>query len=292
MKTEQIITLLFLSLFTITGIAKVTSLEAESFSQITTIVTEKSQQYGSKNTLIVFDIDNTLLTSNVDLGGDIWYQWQSQKLPVTPTREQIVPCLYEDAIGLLYKLGTMKPTERQVPSLIIHWQQGGHDVIALTARAPNVRPATERALTRHGIDFTPSAVGHEGTNAPVYQNMLTLSDQTREMSYMKGIMMTTGLNKGEALKYLIKRTGEDYRAIVFVDDSINNITNMTDSYKNIDKVDLTAIHYTYIEQQRIKQFGALLTQQQADSMATQWKELDQQLNDIFPGRINGGKCLN
>ncbi|MCV6038257.1 DUF2608 domain-containing protein, partial [Escherichia coli] len=31
---------------------------------------------------MVFDIDNTLLTSGTRIGGDIWYQWQTDKLPL------------------------------------------------------------------------------------------------------------------------------------------------------------------------------------------------------------------
>lgn len=286
------ITIMMLLLFPLWTYAGMTVTEQSSFHQVSAAVTQKSQQYGAEHILIVLDIDNTLLTSEVDLGGDVWYQWQTGKLKIKPTTAQKVPCLYQDAIGLLYKLGTMKPTEAQVPSLIQHWQQSGHGVIALTARAPNVRPATERALARRGIDFSSSAVGHDDKGAPVYRQRITLDHQTREMSYMKGIMMTTGLNKGEALKYLLKQTDAQFKAIVFVDDSEKNIMHVQNSFKGVKNIDLTAIHYTHIEQERIKAFGTVLTQQQANTMASQWDQLNQMLDSIFPGRINAGECLN
>ncbi len=292
MKTVVALISIVLLSFISTAFAKTTRIDAESFSQVTDIVTNTSQHYGAQQTLIVFDIDNTLLTSDVDLGGDIWYQWQAGKLNIKPQASEVVPCLYQDAIGLLYALGTMKPTERQVPSLIVHWQQSGHPVIALTARAPNVRAPTERALNRHGIDFTTSAVGYNGTSAPLYRKMITLEDQTREMSYMKGIMMTSGLNKGEALKYLLNRTGKSYQSIIFVDDSEDNIVTMLNSYQNDKEIDLSAIHYTLVKDSRIKEYGAILTQQQANSMAQQWNSLNIKLDQVFPGRINHGKCLN
>ncbi|ABM02133.1 predicted outer membrane protein [Psychromonas ingrahamii 37] len=292
MKHIKLITAFSLSLFTLIANANVSIIETDSFNQVSNTVAKKAQQYGVKNTLIVFDIDNTLLTSNVDLGGDIWYQWQTGKLEIKPTKAQIVPCLFEDAIGLLYKLGTMVPTEAQVPSLISQWQLNGHNVIALTARPPNVRPPTERALTRRSINFSGSAVAPIGEKSPVYRAMVTIDNQTREVSYMSGIMMTTGLHKGDSLKYLLNLTERHFDAIVFVDDSENNITDMSQSFKSESDVDLTAIHYTYIEEQRKKKFGAVLTQQQANTMASQWNDLKLKLDTLFPGRKNGGKCLN
>lgn len=92
--------------------------EVTTFNQIAPVVQTLNQQYKPENVLIVSDIDNTLLTNNGGLGGDIWYQWQRGKLAVKPSPEQTVSCLFEDVIGMLYELSPMALTESQVPGLI------------------------------------------------------------------------------------------------------------------------------------------------------------------------------
>ena len=98
--------------------SEVTVAEADTFDEIAPVVANLNSLYGAENVLIVADIDNTLLTSATDLGGDIWYQWQRGKLAVKPTEQQKVSCLFEDAISLLYELGPMNLTEQQVPALL------------------------------------------------------------------------------------------------------------------------------------------------------------------------------
>jgi hypothetical protein len=63
-----------------------------AFSYVNKEVVRLNQQYGASNVLVVVDIDNTLLTSSVDLGGDVWYQWQRGKFDIKPMDEQKVQC--------------------------------------------------------------------------------------------------------------------------------------------------------------------------------------------------------
>ncbi|NCB61921.1 MAG: DUF2608 domain-containing protein, partial [Gammaproteobacteria bacterium] len=46
------------------------------------------------------------LPGQLEVGSDIWYQWQTNKLPLKPSTEQKVSCLYEDSIALIYNIGT------------------------------------------------------------------------------------------------------------------------------------------------------------------------------------------
>ena len=89
-----------------------------NFAVIDSTIVELSQQYDVSEILVVLDIDNTILTSSTDLGGDIWYQWQRGKLNLKPYDDQKVDCLFEDAIGLLYELGTMQLTDSLIPYVI------------------------------------------------------------------------------------------------------------------------------------------------------------------------------
>ena len=258
-----------------------------SFKTVAADVASLNSQYGEANVLIVLDIDNTILTSSVDIGGDIWYQWQRGKLAVKPDQSQQVACLFEDAIGLLYELGTMDLTEEYLPGAIAGWQSAGNSVIALTSRAPKYRAATERELNNKGINFEASALSPRGEGAPVYREKVE-----RELSYMKGVMMTSGMNKGDMLNLILVKTQRHFDAIVFVDDSEKNIVDVYERFKDRNDIDMNIYHYNKIEKSRESKFGAVLTQQQADQMANDWHKLNQTLNAIFPNRQLAEGCLS
>ena len=147
--------LLWMSLFcaSSTAIAQVENIKTMNYDEINKIIVDKEARHSAEKVLLVFDIDNTLLTSGTRLGGDIWYQWQTGKLALKPSAEQKVSCLYDNAIALLYELGPMQLTEPQLPELMQQWQQK-HTAFALTSRAPDTQYATQRELQRNGIDFT------------------------------------------------------------------------------------------------------------------------------------------
>ena len=265
--------------------SEVTVAEASTFDEIAPVVANLNSQYGAENVLIVADIDNTLLTSATDLGGDIWYQWQRGKLAVKPTPEQQVSCLFEDTISLLYELAPMNLTEPQVPALLDNWQKAGNTLLLLTSRAPKNRAATERELLRHGIDVSQAALTPVDNANPVYREKLE-----REMSYSRGLMMTTGMNKGTMLEWILNATERQFDAIVFVDDSHTNIENMDNAWQQ-HNTDMRIFHYTHVEAERKKLQGQVLTEVQAERMANDYAKLIATLNSIFPARQNDGQCL-
>lgn len=265
----------------------VTIKETESFSEVISVVTNMNNRHGPENVLIVLDIDNTILTSSVDLGGDIWYQWQREKLAIKPDQSQKVFCLFEDSIGLLYELGPMILTEETVPYIISAWQASGNVVMALTSRAPKYRAATERELENKGINFELSALAEHGQKAPTYREF-----KNRELSYMKGIMMTSGMNKGEMLDYILKKTNRTFKAIVFVDDSQKNIDAVYKKFKEKLSANMIIFHYIKIEEDRKRQYGAILTPEQARKMDADWKTLNEVLNRLFPARNLSEGCLS
>ena len=259
-------------------------ISSDRYTDVKQLISEKVYKYGASEVLVVLDIDNTILTSDVDLGSDIWYQWQRGKLEVKPTENQKVSCLFEDAIGLLYELGTMHLTDTNLPTFINEWQSQNISLFALTSRSPRYRTATERELKKQGIDLTKTAIRPINDSLPVYRYNLK-----REMSYMKGVMMTSGMNKGEMLAHMLAKTDRSFSAVVFVDDSEKNVQALLNEFK-LKPIDFTIFHYTKIEEERIEKFGSVLSQEQANKMDADWKALNTTLNEIFPNRT--GSCVS
>ena len=261
--------------------AQVKNIVTGEYSAVSKIITEKETLYPSDKILLVFDIDNTLLTSGTRIGGDIWYQWQTDKLPLKPDDSQKVPCLYENTISMLYELSPMQLTEPQLPTMLKQWQQK-HTAFALTSRAPDTLFPTLRELKRNGIDFSSSALRKKEDTLPPFEK----GKLKRSWLYSQGVFFSSGQDKGVILDYMLDKMGNKYDAIVFIDDGQANIHAMTKMFSK-DKwssTDFTIIHYTRVEDELIKQQGAVITTAQAEKMATDWKTLAGSLATLFPDR--------
>ena len=268
--------------------ADVSVIKTDNYKAVNKVFQQVDQKYGAKNVLAVFDIDNTLLTTGEnDLGGDIWYEWQTGKLDVKPKEGQKVSCLYSDTLPLLFELMPMKTTEDGAVDLVKSLNDRGQTVMALSSRSPMYRVATERELHSHKFDFSKNALAPTGaTVAPTYSKTFK-----RPTEYKHGVALTTGTNKGDYLEYILDTTGRKFDAIVFVDDGERNINAVKakfsgSKYKN---VDVRLVNYTKVVDDRIKQNGTVLTQKQADKMASDWDNLVNTLNTIYPERASG--CL-
>ena len=59
------------------------------------------KQAPARATLFVFDIDNTLLTTKIDLGGDAWFGWQENLLKTNPQSPDLVAPDFAGLINVL-----------------------------------------------------------------------------------------------------------------------------------------------------------------------------------------------
>lgn len=86
------------------------------------------------------------------------------------------------------------------------------------------------------------------------------------MAVQPGGIFSSGQDKGVILDYMLDKMGNKYDAIVFIDDGQANIHAMTKMFSK-DKwfsTDFTIIHYTRVEDELIKQQGAVITTAQAE----------------------------
>jgi len=249
---------------------------------------QKVSLYGADQLLVVMDIDNTILTGDTDLGSDIWYQWQNKELEIIPADSQLLvkDCLYDEAIGLLYELGTTSLTDSRLPDYISTWQSGGITLFALTSRSPAYRAATERELHRNSIFLEKKELKTIDGEELFLDYKLE-----RNLSYYNGIMMTTGMNKGDMLAHILGRSGSSFKAIIFIDDTRKNIDAVRNRYSGREDIDMTLFHYTKILSERLKKNNnVVLTPQQAEKMDQDWDALILLLNTIFPERLAKSKC--
>ncbi len=168
--------------------------------------------------LVIFDIDDTLLSTPVVLGragqreffgSDSWYSWQ-RDLPVGDRYKKACRFAF---LGINYEAATAEPT---VDAAAVVDAIKTHKLI-LTSRSPDYRGGTERELK-----FAKIPLPHSILNEPA----VTLVLDDTPMTYSNGILMTRGADKGKALEKLLEKSPQEYKDIVLVDDGWGNILDM------------------------------------------------------------------
>jgi hypothetical protein len=171
--------------------------------------------YINDQTLLVFDLDNTVMEPVQTLGSDQWFHYL---LNQSYTVDQAVAVWSQ-----VQPVSQMEAVESITPEIIKQGQLAGLKVMALTARPPSLAQTTETQLLSVGVDFQGS---------PVFENDITdisgLGDQGPE--YIRGIeFVSPKLSKGEALVQFLHQIHFKPRRIVFIDDTAKHTVTVNAS---------------------------------------------------------------
>ena len=235
------------------------------------------------STLVVFDIDDTLLTATEFFGSDKWYDWQRGRAlspngqPLVTIDSDKVSCLF-DTLGMTYEIATNRPTQENMATLV---NQVNNDMLMLTARSGNYRAATIRELDRNGLDFSSNALTPKDVG---YHYNFTNSGRSADMSYVDGVFMVQGMDKGVLLLDLLARLGRRYEAVIFVDDKTHNINNMANA---LQRANIDFYGFQYVKIDKTVSFDEVTHARAAA------KDLTKLLSDHFVDRaelINNGQC--
>jgi hypothetical protein len=277
------------------GVARASEITASNdFRDVAEAVTDYADEVGPEHTLLVLDIDNTLLAMNQDLGSDQWFEWQKYLLDHELRSKHLVADSFEgllEAQGLLYNIGPMHPPQSDLPRIIRRLQNRGIHTLVLTSRGPEFRASTERELERNGYDFASTELPVEtlpgGTYLPYdLKNLpadgLTQQDaaafgltEPRPVNYENGIYMTAGQPKGAMLLALLHHATPKIEAVVYADDHIRHVAYVFAAMASRD-VEIKAVHYTR-EDARVKRFQY----GDKEDVGRRWRKLTRTLDEVF-----------
>lgn len=247
-----------------------TQIETQGMTAVFDMAKDKAKIYGAANVLLVFDIDNTLLTANQDFSSYAWSIWQ----------KKLVELRHADAIcdemgqfyqiqNALFTLGRMHPPEADIPHSIKSIQKMGINVMALTSRGPQMRSTTERVLQQNNIFF------QQFETKAIAGTYIPKQGAGREVSFQNGIYMTAGQNKGLMLKSLINKLDMQYKVIIFVDDLKKHTQHMQEEFKHMGD-DLITYRYGKMDQ-HINNF----LNSDKSKVIAKWHNLKRVWEDIF-----------
>ncbi len=170
--------------------------------------------YVDETTWILFDIDDTLLESEIQAGRSKWFDHQfAQCFSQGMDRKQAIESIDAEFFKLveIYPIRTPEP---DIPFILERVKETGGAVLGLTARGPHLNAATLYQLGRLKIDLS--------THAPT----IPLSEFASACHYERGILFSIDQKKGPALHCLLEKSGSLPQKIVFIDDKKRHLAEI------------------------------------------------------------------
>lgn len=207
--------------------------------------------YVDANTLVVFDIDNTLAESSQTIGSVQWQEHELEKAKAAGlSQEAALERSLRKFIAVSY-VNTIRPVESTTPRFVEVLQQRGAKVMALTARPSEILARTKHLLNEIGIDLSVAK--------PLKARHSVI--KSGEAIYQNGILAVGNNDKGEMLKWVISRPGfSKFSRVVFVDDKLKYVTSIEKAFKD-SNISLDSFRYGAADA-RVKSFDAALADRQ------------------------------
>lgn len=271
------ITLRFFVLILIVALPGCWQKEADSniveSNRITDIYEHIAPEEYNKDTLVIFDICNTLGAPPTDLGSDQWFSalFQQGMNDSHSTDEALSKALAPYCYAQHHRW--LEPIEPDTVETVKSLQQRGITVIALTARGLYLFYRTLEQLHRIDIDFTHTSPRKAVTPYGVKNQSL----------YSHGIIFAGALNKGDVLKHWLEQLQFQPKKIIFVDDKLKNIESVAHAIKTTN-YPFVGIRYGHLDQ-RVKSFDMHKTEQEYQLLLE--NSHDRQPINVFPFQTTG-----
>lgn len=210
----------------------------------------------NKDTLVIFDIDNTIARPPTDLGSDQWFYALWNKLVGLGYSEQEIIDLLVPLQTYIEQYTRLVPVEPQTVQIINDLHAKGITVIALTTRSVQRHHTTVELLDQLGVLFTPTTPHEFPIPYP----------DGKCGFFADGIIFSGQCDKGELLTLWLKRMGHQPKKIIFIDDKMKNIQSVEKALHKLN-YPVIGIRYGYLDE-RVKNFklDASMEQEYRDFM--------------------------
>jgi|694.fasta_scaffold25911_12 hypothetical protein len=195
------------------------------------------------DTLVLFDIDATTLTTTSTLGTHAWWTYFLEKMSVTHEKRTQIQKELCPIIDKILKSAHITTVESHTAFLIQSLQESGITVIALTGR-PQFAPwdqkfgeYTRDQLAHVNIDFRKSK----------WPKKIQFDSNFSSENYAHGIIFSNHQPKGPVLVKFLKDIDYYPKKIVMVDDCSDFIDSIESALEE-EKIPFVGFHYRHIDQ--------------------------------------------
>ncbi|MBN2267324.1 MAG: DUF2608 domain-containing protein [Candidatus Babeliaceae bacterium] len=176
-------------------------------------------------TLVIFDLDNTVIWPEEPEARDEWFAGQLsayKKVGLTPDEaiKRFLPThLKAHATSKIYNV------DKDTPWLFTFLKENNVRVIALTARSIAFIGITKKQLKKADIKFSP---GKNGWN-----EYYEIDGLKKPIFYTNGIIFAGGNPKGPTLELFLQKLAFKPKELIFVDDSRQHVESVAETAKKI-----------------------------------------------------------
>lgn len=192
-------------------------------ASITEIKTfQEALPFIDKDTLLVFDVDNTLITPTTAIGSDQWFYCLYDVYGKKPLADRSLDQKLMSFWNQVQSKIEVRPVEKRTPDFVREQQARGIRTMGLTARTSDILRVTLRQLSSIGVHLE---------NNTVYKGMMTLSAKllgTADTAYFKNGVLSVGESnsKGAVFTQFLKKLKLAPKKVVYIDDREKHVKTM------------------------------------------------------------------
>ncbi len=224
-------------------------------------------QYIKPNTLIVFDIDNTLLEPSQELGSDQWFYRQFEKYLESGMLLKSALNKTLDEWHAIQCLTNVNIVEEGSEKIIQNLQAEKFDIIGLTTRGLEMSNCTSSQLKTLHIDLSKTS--------PVKKDCFFINSN-KGVLFHDGILFTTATHKGEAFFKLLDQIHYEPSHVVFINDKATHIKDLEETCETRN-VPFVGLRYGFLDEKvktfqmdvaeiQFQHFGKILTNEEASTL--------------------------
>ncbi len=193
-------------------------------------------KYIHSNTLIIFDIDNTLISPCQMIGTEYWEKKLYNSFLLKGYHEKLANLHAHHLWQKVQYLTDVKWVEKKTPSILADLQGKKMDIMGLTSRSVGLEMLTYKQFQSLSFDLP-------------FSSFINTDKVTRLNSYCRfvnGILFCGPSTKGESFHSLLSIVNIVPPHVIFIDDRIDHIENMSAKLKEI-SIPFVGIHYTAMD---------------------------------------------
>ena len=201
------------------------------------------EKHVDQDTLLIFDLDNTIMEPKQQLGTDQWFYYTIQRrikqgMDKTEALEETLSHWMA-----LQNITEVQLCQEGCQQVIAQLQEKNIPIMGLTTRGLGLSQCTIRQLKSLGVDLSKTA--------PSQSEHFALNP--RSVLYRGGILFTAGTNKGTAFEKIIKDMGYTVRKVVFINDKRSHITELE---VRVEEMGIPFVGLRYgVTDERVKNFS-------------------------------------
>lgn len=214
----------------------------------------------TKECLVIFDIDNTLLEPAQELGNDQWFYARLNYYKKKGLNHTIALDKALSEWHSIQNVTKVTPVENHTYSIVASLQDKGQTIMGLTTRGLGLSTRTIEQLHCLNFDLTKTA--------PTSHEIFFWNGQG--VLFKGGVLFTAGTHKGKALKKFLDQIGYKPKKIVFINDKASHLKDV-EEFCTARNIPFAGLRYGHLDK-KVKNF-------REDIAQIQWEQFGKIISD-------------